>query len=294
MNNKDFIEAVNDRLSVLASSYTHKLAKSVTDAMCYSLSAGGKRLRPMLAARFYELCSGKNDAEKYLDIFCTMELIHTFSLIHDDLPCMDNDDYRRGMPSCHKAFPEAIALLAGDALNTLAFEIIADKAIDKTITYEMSVKLSKLISNAVGTVGMIGGQVIDMESEGKECSIETLNELQRLKTGALIKASCVMGCILANADDRTVSLAEEYAENIGLAFQIQDDILDVISTTEELGKPVGSDSEQNKTTYVSLLGIDNSREKATNLTRKAVEILKSFDNSQTLIELTEQLLVRKN
>lgn len=284
-------EIINKRLPQLVDT-SNALTKEVSEAAVYSLSAGGKRLRPVLMREFYKMSSG-DESLKYLDIFCTIELIHTFSLIHDDLPCMDNDDFRRGKPSCHKAYPEAIALLAGDQLCTLPYEIISKSAKDGIISADVAVKLVYALSKAVGVCGMIGGQVIDMLSESREIPIETLDELQEKKTGALISAACEMGCILANAEDKC-DVAREYANKLGLAFQIRDDILDVTGTFEQLGKPIGSDSEQNKSTYVSLLGLGKSEEICKTLTEEAAKLLQRFENNRFLTELTWSLLSRNN
>lgn len=264
----------------------------VCDAMEYSLMAGGKRLRPVLCLEFYRMCGG-NDIDSIIDVACAVEMIHTFSLIHDDLPCMDDDDFRRGKPSCHKAFPENIALLAGDALNTLAFEVISNSALDGRISAEKAVMLISVLSKSVGAEGMIGGQVIDLLCEGKEVDIETLNTLQSYKTGALIEAACVMGVILAGKYD-LIPAAADYASAVGRAFQIVDDLLDVSGTFEELGKPIGSDSEQGKCTYVSLLGENRSRQIAAQLTMQALGHLTRFENNEFLSELTDDLLSRRN
>ena len=264
----------------------------VTQAMEYSLMAGGKRLRPVLCLEFYRMCGGK-DIDSILDVACSLELIHTFSLIHDDLPCMDNDGFRRGKPSCHKAFPENIALLAGDALNTLAFEVIANAALEGRITAQSAVMLISVLSKGVGVDGMIGGQVIDLMCEGKEIDVDTLNVLQSCKTGALIEAACVMGVILAQKYEM-IPKAADYASAMGRAFQIVDDLLDVNGTFEELGKPIGSDSEQHKSTYVTVLGETRSRQIAAQLTMQALGHLNSFDNNEFLSQLTDDLLSRRN
>lgn len=263
----------------------------VYQAMEYSLMAGGKRLRPVLMLEFCRMCGG--DVSKYPDIACTIEMIHTFSLIHDDLPCMDDDDYRRGMPSCHKAFPENIALLAGDALNTLAIETIAKAAIEGRISADKAVMLISVLGNAVGAEGMIGGQVIDLESEGKDISVDTLNTLQEKKTGALIEAACVMGVILAGKFDK-ITAAANYAGALGKAFQIVDDILDVTGSFEELGKPIGSDDEQGKNTYVSLIGLEESKYTADKLTENALSYLDEFEDNDFVKDLTKSLLERRN
>ena len=269
-----------------------ELQSVVLEAMEYSLTAGGKRLRPMLILEFYRMCGGE-DIDKLVKLACSVELIHTYSLIHDDLPCMDNDDFRRGKPSCHKAFTEDIALLAGDALNTLAFEVIYDCAMEGTISAETAVMLVSVLAKAIGTDGMIGGQVIDLETENEVIDIETLNRLQSCKTGALIEAACVMGVILSGKMEY-IPAAADYAQAMGRAFQIVDDILDVTGTFEELGKPIGSDSEQHKNTYVSLLGLQRSRQKAAQLTVTALGALKKFDNNEFMFELTQELLERRS
>lgn len=269
-----------------------ELQSVVLEAMEYSLTAGGKRLRPMLILEFYRMCGGE-DIDKLVKLACSVELIHTYSLIHDDLPCMDNDDFRRGKPSCHKAFTEDIALLAGDALNTLAFEVITDCAMEGTISAETAVMLVSVLAKAIGTDGMIGGQVIDLETENEVIDIETLNRLQSCKTGALIEAACVMGVILSGKMEY-IPAAADYAQAMGRAFQIVDDILDVTGTFEELGKPIGSDSEQHKNTYVSLLGLQRSRQKAAQLTVTALGALKKFDNNEFMFELTQELLERRS
>ena len=287
---KTYCEKIEEKLCEYTSD-KKSLQGIIYDAMEYSLMAGGKRLRPVLMLEFCRMCGG-NVAE-FLDIACTIEMIHTFSLIHDDLPCMDDDDYRRGMPSCHKAFPENIALLAGDALNTLAFEVIANAAIEGRISADKAVMLISVLGKAVGSDGMIGGQVIDLESEGKDISLDTLNALQEKKTGALIEAACVMGVILGGKFDK-ITAAANYAQALGKAFQIVDDILDVTGTFEELGKPIGSDSEQNKNTYVSILGLDRSKEIAEDLTKQALKYLDEFNDNDFVRDLTKSLLTRRN
>ncbi len=263
--------------------------KAVLEAMRYSLLGGGKRLRGALLLAFYEACGGKG--EEAMPFACALEMVHAYSLIHDDLPCMDDDDLRRGKPSCHKAYGEATALLAGDGLLTHAFDTMLHA---KTEPAKL-VKAAACLSEAIGCFGMIGGQVMDLANEEKDDVNEArLRDTDALKTGALIKAACQMGCILAGAEDK-LSAAGEYAEKIGLAFQITDDILDVTATTEELGKPIGSDKEQNKATYVSLYGIDKAKELSAQLLSEAK---KSIDNaglnSNFLLDMTDYILNRKN
>lgn len=286
-----YAEKINEELLKFTENKP-ELQSAVLEAMEYSLSAGGKRLRPILILEFYRMCGG-DDIDKMVKLACAVELIHTYSLIHDDLPCMDNDDFRRGKPSCHKAFSEDIALLAGDALNTLAFEVITDCAMDGTISAETAVMLISVLSKAIGTDGMIGGQVIDLQTEDEVIDLETLNTLQSYKTGALIEAACVMGVIISGKMEY-IPAAAEYAQAMGRAFQIVDDILDVTGTFEELGKPIGSDSEQHKNTYVSLLGLQRSRQKAAQLTVTALGALKKFENNEFMFELTQELLDRRS
>lgn len=264
--------------------------ENLIKAMNYSLEAGGKRIRPVLVCAFCEACGG--DYRIAAAPACGIEMIHTFSLIHDDLPAMDNDDFRRGKPSCHKAFDEATAILAGDALSVLPFELIAD---DPELTGNQKVKIISSLAKAVGRDGMIGGQVIDMENESRSDVDEAnLRNMYKHKTGELIAVSCMMGCICAGAEEDSVAAAAEYGYRLGLAFQIIDDILDVTSTTEELGKPVGSDSEENKTTFVTLYGVEKAREIAGQITEEAMLLLEKFSNNLFLKELTEMLLCRKN
>ncbi|MDE6664904.1 MAG: polyprenyl synthetase family protein [Ruminococcus sp.] len=263
--------------------------KNLIDAMNYSLEAGGKRIRPVLVYAFCDALG--TDYKQATAPACAIEMIHTFSLIHDDLPSMDNDDFRRGKPSCHKAFGEAMAILAGDALSVLPFGIIAD---DKCLSSEKKVRIISELAKAVGRDGMIGGQVIDMENEQKNNVDEAnLRNMYRCKTGQLIAVSCIMGCICAGADEDTINTAAEYGFKLGLAFQIIDDILDVTGNSEEIGKPVGSDAEENKTTFVTLYGVEKAQEIADKITAEAIECLGRIENSNFLIELTEMLLRRK-
>ena len=286
-----YIEKIEDKLAEFTQDKP-EIQGIVSEAMEYSLSAGGKRLRPILMLEFYRMCGG-NDLDSILEIACSVELIHTYSLIHDDLPCMDDDDFRRGKPSCHKAFPEDIALLAGDALNTLAFEVISEAAIAGKIPAEKAVMLISVLSKAAGKDGMVGGQVIDLQTENEEIDIQTLNLLQSKKTGALIEAACVMGVILSGKFE-FIPAAADYAQAVGRAFQIVDDILDVTGTFEELGKPIGSDEYQHKNTYVTLLGLERSQQIAKQLTVQALSSLSKFSNNEFLYELTNDLLERRS
>ena len=272
--------------SIVKSTYDEEI---VADAMRYSLQNGGKRIRPVLVLEFCRICGG--DAEKALPFAAAIEMIHTYSLIHDDLPCMDNDDMRRGKPSCHKKYGEEYALLAGDALLTLAFEMLTKAELsDKQI-----VSAVKALSSYSGYQGMIGGQTVDLMSEGKTISLDRLKTMDNLKTGKLINCAGLLGCIAADADNDKISAAEKYTSSIGLAFQIVDDILDVTSTAEKLGKPIGSDSENSKSTYVSILGLEKSKEYAEKLTNEALTALDYFDEDISFLKnLALKLLERDN
>lgn len=295
MNNNysidEYISMINTRLSELIPECNFN-EDVVHQAMNYSLSIGGKRIRPVLTLEFCRVCHG--DINKALDIACAIEMIHTYSLIHDDLPCMDDDDIRRGKPSCHIAFGEEYALLAGDALLTRAFGVVADSVFAQE-NPAAAVKIISLLSGLSGVNGMIGGQVVDLKNEEKYAPVETLETMDRLKTGALIKCAALMGCICAGADKKKIKAAEEYAEKIGHAFQIVDDILDVTGNAEQLGKPIGSDAQSCKSTYVSLLGLEKAAQYADLLTAQAIDSLKIFaESSEFLIELAQSLSKRKN
>lgn len=259
----------------------------VAMAMQYSLSNGGKRIRPVLALEFAKACGGTRD--DCLPFACALEYIHTYSLIHDDLPCMDNDDLRRGKPSCHKKFGESTALLAGDALLTHAFEIISgcDLPDDKKVT-----AISLLAQNS-GVCGMIGGQVIDLLFEKGNPGIKELLTVYKLKTGALISAACLLGCISAGATEEQMNAASKFAYSLGIAFQIQDDILDIIGDEEKLGKPIGSDADNQKTTYVSLTGIEKARQDVKSLTENAIAQLSHFEDSEFIEQLALRLINRE-
>lgn len=261
--------------------------RDVTKAMRYSLSNGGKRLRPIFVLEFCRMCGG--DVNKALPYACAIEYIHTYSLIHDDLPCMDNDDMRRGKPSCHKMYGEATALLAGDALLTHAFEICSASELGDS----QNLRAVSLLSQNAGVGGMIGGQVIDLKYEQSDPSISDILTVHRLKTGALISAACILGCIAAGADDEKIALASRYAYMIGTAFQIRDDLLDIVGDEEKLGKPVGSDADNDKTTYVTLVGADRAQQDVKILTDKAVEILDSFGENDFMKTLSEYLVNRE-
>ncbi len=259
-------------------------------AMRYSLFAGGKRLRPVLMWETSKMCGCDwADVEPFA---CAIEMIHTYSLIHDDLPAMDNDDLRRGIPTNHIKFGESTAILAGDALLNKAFEIISNAEYSD---FNSAMKAMAYLSTSSGTEGMIGGQIVDIASEGQKISSDTLKYIHKLKTGALINAACVIGAILAHASDSEISAIDEFSTNLGIAFQIRDDILDVTGTENELGKPVGSDSDNEKSTYVSLYGIEESERLVKLFSDKAKSALTIFgEKSEFLIKLTDYLISRTN
>ncbi|MGI6744604.1 MAG: Farnesyl diphosphate synthase [Firmicutes bacterium ADurb.Bin300] len=251
---------------------------TVGQAMRYSLSAGGKRVRPLLTLLFCEACGGKKEAALFPAL--AIEYIHTYSLIHDDLPCMDNDDFRRGKLSCHKQFGESTALLAGDALLTFSFEKVARGFEKGDYDAETAVKIISVLCRSAGFKGMICGQAVDLSNEGKSPDYNTLKKMDLLKTGELMKAACVSGCLVANAQNNLIDAASAFGEKIGLAFQIQDDILDVTSDFSILGKLTGSDEHKNKLTYVKLLGLDECRRYADTLTEEALGLLYAFPHKR--------------
>lgn len=262
---------------------------SAAQAMKYSLLSGGKRIRPILLLEFYTLCGGNGDS--VLNFAAALEMIHTYSLIHDDLPCMDNDDMRRGRPSCHKAFGEDTALLAGDALLTLAFKTAAET---DGIPADRVLKAIAVLAENAGISGMVGGQVEDLAFEKSGATIDELRGMYLKKTSCLLSAGAVCGSILAGADEEELKYAAEYAEKLGLAFQIIDDILDCTSDEKTLGKPIGSDEKNGKTTYVTLLGIDGAKAEAERLSNEALTALcKIKGDNAALRELTADLLDRK-
>jgi geranylgeranyl diphosphate synthase type II len=262
--------------------------KKLYDAMSYSIFAGGKRLRPMIMMMTAKML-GK-PVKTVLPFACAMEMIHTYSLIHDDLPAMDNDDLRRGKPTNHKVFGEAAAILAGDALLTKAFEIAAKYGAECADS-DKTVKAIAALAEAAGSEGMVGGQVIDIFAQAED--LDELKNMHALKTGALIRASGVIGAILSGADDEKIKAIDSYCYNLGIAFQIQDDILDVLGTEESLGKPIGSDAENNKSTYVTLCGIDEAEKLQREYIKKAKESLEIFENTEELSALCDMLINRK-
>ncbi len=262
--------------------------KRLLEAMRYSLLAGGKRLRPVLAMAFCEAAGGK--AEDAADFGAALEMLHTYSLIHDDLPCMDDDELRRGKPTNHVVFGEYTAVLAGDALQAAAFETVLNAPLDA----DKRASAARILAGAAGAYGMCGGQQLDMEGESRELTISEIEDINALKTAALIIAAAQMGCVAAGAAEEKLRAAAKYASKLGLAFQIQDDILDYEGTTETLGKPVGSDEENRKSTFVSLLGIEKCRELVALHTESAKAALKpAFSDTQFLDWLADIMAGRK-
>lgn len=298
MNFKEILVAKTEYAEKVLASYLPKeegYQKIVLESMNYSAMVGGKRLRPILMKECYELFGGEdNRIEPFM---AALEMIHNYSLVHDDLPAMDNDEYRRGKKTTWTVYGEGMAVLAGDGLLNLAFEVAAS-AFDQAVTEKQlrsTAKAIQVLGQKAGIYGMIGGQAADIEAEsGKEVTEELLLFIHENKTAALIQAAMMIGAILAGAGEEAVSAMEKAAYNIGIAFQIQDDILDVTSTTEVLGKPVGSDEKNNKLTYVTLHGLEESKEEVEKLSAEALSILKSFDKRNVFLEeLVESLITRE-
>ena len=291
----EFKKWVKEKVNIV-DEYLHKIIVEknnpqniIYEAMNYSLLSGGKRLRPVLLLGAYELF--KDNIKEAMPYACAIEMIHTYSLVHDDLPAMDNDDYRRGKLSNHKKYGEANAILAGDALLNKAFETGLQAATDGNL--ENALKALQIIAESSGTEGMIGGQVTDME--GKITSIEDLKYMYSLKTGAIIKSSVRVGAVLAGASQEETEALEIYSEKIGIAFQIEDDILDVISTQEKLGKAIGSDAVNNKITYLTFKDIDEAKNDVEKFTKEAIESLSIFGHrAKNLIELAKYLTNRES
>ena len=260
----------------------HKL----TDSMHYSLTAGGKRLRAILVLEFCRICGG--DVEKALPVACGVEMLHTYSLIHDDLPVMDNDDLRRGKPSNHKVFGEATAVLAGDALQALAFETV----LSAPLAPERALRCAQILTHAAGHAGICGGQQLDLEWEGKILSAPELEEIYLRKTSALIRAACLMGVAAAGGTKEQEEAAAGYADNFGFAFQLRDDMLDVIGDEKTFGKPIGSDKAEGKVTFVDLLGVDGCQREVEAQTKRAKAAVAGWADSDFLRELADRMVLR--
>lgn len=286
---------LNERLLAVKKSFEENLQalycedvpqKRLFEAVRYSLLAGGKRLRPFFVFEFCRAC-GKDDVPAIAPALA-VEMIHTYSLIHDDLPCMDNDDYRRGRLTNHKVYGEAIACLAGDGLLTDAFSVIAEA---EALSCEQKTACISILSRCAGSFGMVGGQVLDIDAENRECTAQEIFDIQSRKTGALIRAACQMGAVCGGAGDEKLAAAGAYADYLGLAFQIQDDILDVEGEAEKLGKAVGTDEHKN--TFVKLFGLARCHEMVAEYTEKAKTALKPFgEKAELLCALADELSVR--
>ena len=282
--NKAYLEAIENYLETKCFCYDNEPQKALFEAMRYSLLAGGKRLRPIFVLDFCRMCGG--NWEKALPFAAAVEMVHTYSLIHDDLPCMDDDDLRRGRPTNHKVFGEATAVLAGDALLTAAFSYIADA----DISAEIRIRAVKILSHCAGELGMVGGQMLDMCSEQRECTVQEVMDIQSRKTGALIRAACMLGVLAGQGSEEQLLSALEFATHLGIAFQIRDDMLDVIGNQEELGKAVGTDC--NKNTLVQLYGLGACDDIIRSHTDQALECLGTFDDNAFMATLAEKLTMR--
>ena len=267
---------------------TPTIDENILKAMTYSLFAGGKRVRPVMMMAAADAIAG--NGEKFLPVACALEMIHTYSLIHDDLPAMDNDDYRRGKLTNHKVFGEATAILAGDALLTHAFDVMTRQDADPA----MLITVIREISQAAGIAGMVGGQSIDLQSEGQRVNLKNLRRMHLGKTGALFRASIRSGAILAGANDKQLEDLTQYAENFGLAFQITDDILDITGDEKILGKPVGSDKRNKKSTYVTLMAPEEARILAELAVESAIDALKNFDDEADFLRALVEFLIKRD
>lgn len=292
MNSKEqlgfYAERIEETLTASLTVYRDEQYQVVPEGMRYSLLGGGKRIRGALALAFCELCGASY--EQALPYAAAVEMVHCYSLIHDDLPCMDNDDLRRGKPSCHIRFGEDMALLAGDALLTLAFETAASGSSDNP---QSAVKAVRLLARLSGVDGMIGGQCIDLINEGKPVDADTVLAMDMKKTVALISAACELGCIAAGASGEKQKAAADYAAGVGMAFQIRDDILDVISDTETLGKETGADSKNEKRNYVSFYGLEHAQSLVNEYTEKAKNTLRAFDGDTAFLSALADDLARR-
>ena len=283
---RKYIDLIEDYLNKSCFMYADEPQHILFESMRYSLLAGGKRLRPTFVLEFCRMCGG--DPTKALPFAAAVEMIHTYSLIHDDLPCMDNDDFRRGKPTNHKIYGEAIAVLAGDGLLTAAFSSISKADLDA----QARIEAVKILSEYAGELGMVGGQVLDMESENRACSVQEVLDIHTRKTVALIRAACKLGVVAASGNQSQLNAADQFAFNIGLAFQIRDDVLDVVGDREKLGKSVGTDLLKN--TFVRLYGLDRCNQMVSDYTQAAVDALDILDDSDFLRSLALDLITREN
>jgi geranylgeranyl diphosphate synthase type II len=283
---REYREFTEEYLKNIYPKFRSEPQAELFDAMEYSLLAGGKRLRPIFVFDFCRMCGG--DWRKAAPFAAAMEMIHTYSLIHDDLPCMDNDDFRRGRPTNHKVYGETMAILAGDALLTDAFMLASSAQLPDPS--RMGFAISVLAQNA-GSLGMVGGQVLDIRSEIRELSEQKVIDIQSRKTGALINAACVLGVIAAGGDEKKLEAAASFAGALGMAFQIRDDMLDVIGTQHEMGKGVGTDESKN--TFVKLYGLDKCEELVQKYTAVAIDALNVFEDNSYMIDLAKSLTDRR-
>lgn len=284
MQTAQYVHYIEKYLDECCFQYENEPQKTLFSAMRYSLLAGGKRLRPVFLFDFCRMCGG--DWKRAVPFAAAVEMIHTYSLIHDDLPCMDDDDYRRGNPTNHKVYGEAVAVLAGDALLTAAFGFLAKAPYGA----EVRIKAVEILSECAGELGMVGGQVLDMQSEQRQCTAQEVIDIQSRKTGALIRAACMLGVLAGQGNAQQLCAASEFASHLGLAFQIRDDMLDVIGNAKELGKAVGVDTEKN--TFVQLYGLDRCDELVKSHTSEALRSLSVFEDRSYLEALAQKLTSR--
>lgn len=282
--NRQYLAFIEEFLDNQCFTYVNQPQKELFDAMRYSLLAGGKRLRPIFVFDFCRMCGG--DWQAAVPFAAAVEMIHTYSLIHDDLPCMDNDDYRRGKLTNHKVYGEATAVLAGDALLTAAFSYLSKSP----FSAEIRIRAVEVLSECAGELGMVGGQVLDMHSEERQCTEQEVLDIQSRKTGALIRAACILGVLAGNGSEEQLLAAGKFADNLGLAFQIRDDMLDVIGNAQELGKATGVDTEKN--TFVQLYGLDTCDGLVRSHTHQAIAYLAKFNDTRFMELLAAELTSR--
>lgn len=282
--NTQYVQYIEEYLNKKCFQYETEPQKTLFSAMRYSLLAGGKRIRPILVFDFCRMCGG--DWKQAVPFAAAIEMIHTYSLIHDDLPCMDDDDYRRGALTNHKVYGEAIAVLAGDALLTAAFSFLAKAPYSS----DTRIHAVEVLSHCAGELGMVGGQVLDMQSDARQCTVQEVLDIQNRKTGALIRAACILGVLAADGNEYQINAAATFASHLGLAFQIRDDILDVIGDAKELGKAIGADT--NKNTFVHLYGLEKCNEMVKDHTTQAIQVLSVFAHTEFMVTLSEQLTSR--
>ena len=279
---RDYIEQYLDQKCFI---YNNEPQEKLFESMRYSLLAGGKRIRPIFVFDFCRMCG--SDWKAAVPFAAAVEMIHTYSLIHDDLPCMDNDDYRRGRLTNHKVYGETLAVLAGDAMLTAAFSYLSKAP----LSAEARIRGVEVLADCAGECGMVGGQVLDMESESRQCTEKEVIDIQSRKTGALIRAACLLGVLAGNGSDKQMEAASVFADHLGLAFQIRDDMLDVIGDSKEMGKATGSDESKN--TFVHLYGIEKCDDLVREHTNIAIQALSNFDNSEYMKQLALSLTNRK-